>query len=680
MENKLEQPVSQNQQGETIRPFEVDDSLLSRAATFVTTSKTNFESQREAWVDRMDELDRAYRCKLEDEDKRNYVGIGDKAAPIIHDNVEAIVSRLKESILPTDDLVEIEAEADPQILKFRSNELNTQLEKQDIRNKVDTACRMLTKFGTAIINVPFVNSSKTVLTRQIITETINTPIIDDNNDPIIDPQTGQPMVHTEQKQSIQVVPELDIKYFGPAYNVINNLEDIYLDPLIEDPQDQPIIIQKVYATWGDLMELTNKGVYFKDQILKVKDSTTNKNWVNNDARKEENSGMGGSVDVDGKPKVYEVLQAYCDFSIPDKDQEGNEIEKVYPCVISVIGNTCIQLQQNPYFHQMKPFILARYRKIEGEAYGMSAIDPVLELYQEYNDTMNQINDSKALALNPIKIQRAGSLASKQDLDIEPGTTWYEQQNGDIRFAQFDFSPISNGLQYLELLEQRINRGMGITPLIMGQGDETDLDKTWRGTNKLIGEADKKFKSIAIDIEDALIRQWAEMAYKVNCQFNPIMGQNSFREINGEVGFKVEGVENYFEKYEKIMNLQAFVAQAGNVPGINVPGLINEAADLLKITIDPKYGPIYMPPPPPPPDSKPMNMSVTIPLDPSKGTWMAMAAADLLNKKEGLQLDLDAIGKAGNMITYGTPPEAKAESGILPPQKDSYSKEDKRTKK
>ena len=199
-------------------------------------------------------------------------------------------------------------------------------------------------------------------------------------------------------------------------------------------------------------------------------------------------------------------------------------------------------------------------------------------------------------------------------------------------------------------------------------------------HKLIAQADKKFKSIAIDVERSLIHDWAEFAYSRNCQFNPILGQNSFQEINGEVGFNVEGVENYFERQEKIMNMQVFTQGVQNIPGMNTMGLVMTSADLLKIEIDPKYGPIYTPPPPPLPESKPMNFSVNIPLDPSKGTWMAMAAADLLNKKEGLQLDLDAIGQAGAMITYNTPAEAKAESGVMPPQKDSYSEDDSRTEK
>ena len=45
----------------------------------------------------------------------------------------------------------------------------------------------------------------------------------------------------------------------------------------------------------------------------------------------------------------------------------------------------------------------------------------------------------------------------------------------------------------------------------------------------------------------------------------------------------------------------------------------------------------------------------------------MAAAQILAKK-GIQLDLDAIGEAGALITETTPDQIKEESGILPQEK------------
>lgn len=679
MENRLEQPVSPNQIGEVLPNFEIDQMTLERAAKYVMGSKTTFESQRQKFVDELAKWDRAYRVSLEED--RSYHGIDDKCAPIIHDNCEALISRLKEAILPVDDdLVELDVDDNNrQLAEYRTKELNDQLDKQDIRRKIDSVVRQTVKFGTAIIKVPMVNSQRVVLTRQIVQKQIDTPIIDDNNQPIIDPQNGQPMIHSEVVQSVEIKPEMDLQYFGPGYQVIDNLEDVYVDPLIENIQDQPIVIHRILVTWGQLQELVEKKVLFKEQVEKIKGKAYQTTFGWSQDRKIANSGMGESTEQDGRPKLYELFEAYCDFSIPAKNEEGTEEERVYPCKVSVIGNTTVGIGPNPYFDQKIPYLKVTYRRIEGEFYGEGAIQPVLRLFHLYNDVMNRTDDSRTLSLNPIKIQRAGSLASKQDLDIEPGTTWYEQQSGDIRFAAFDFGPVSNGEQSSEIIEQKINRGMGISPLILGQGDSMDLDKTWRGTQKIIAQSDKKFKSISLDIEDVAVRQWAEFAYKRNLQFNPIIGMDgSFQQINGELGFEVKGVESFFQKQEKILNMQMFTQGVANVPGMNIAGLVNESAHLLGIEIDEaKYGPLYTPPQPPPPESKPMNLSVNMTLDPSKGVWQALAVADILNKKEGIQIDLDAINAVSTQIAHQGDEKVKAESGVLPAKMDSYAKGDKR---
>jgi hypothetical protein len=256
------------------------------------------------------------------------------------------------------------------------------------------------------------------------------------------------------------------------------------------------------------------------------------------------------------------------------------------------------------------------------------------------------------------------------LSVYPGAEWAEKQPGDIRFAQFDFSTVSNGLQYLELLELKINKGMGVQRLMQGAGDQTDLDHTATGVTKVIEQADKKFRMIAKRIENVAIKEWAEMAYKVNVQFNPMPVGGTFREINSSTNFVVEGVDNFFDNLDQTNKLISFTQQAASIPGFNLLGFMMQIADNLDIELDPRYGQMFNPPQPPLPEEKPMNVSVTMPVDMTKGTMPAMAAAQILAQK-GIQLDLDAIGEAGTIITKTTDDQVKEESGILPQErKDS----------
>lgn len=674
--------------GKVISTFALTPDLLSKATSFVNDSYANFSSQREAnpeqdtnrksWIDRLTQFQNAYEVVLEKD--RTYKGWNDKAAPIVHDNVEAIVSRLKESILPVDDddLIEIDVKnGDPQLIKYRQEELNWQLEKVDIEKKLDTLVRGVVKYGTGWIKVPWQNEEHMVLTEQLVTINDQIPIVDDSNQQIIN-ANGQPEFYVETRRELQRKPQIDRKYFGPGYEV-EEIERIYADMTIEDIQQQPIVIHEMLVSWDHLMQGVEKGLYIPEQVAKIKDSSSEDEDTRigmfNANRKEDAIGTDFGNAAKGAPKMYRLLQAYANFEIGEEGQE----KKVYKVVISVVGNTCIQLVQNPYFHQMVPLIKVTYRPIDGQLYGMGAIDPVLGLYQLYNDVMNQVSDGNILALNPIKIVKAGTIADKQDYSIEPGKTWFVREQGDIQFGSMTF-PMEAGQQFLELLEQRINRGMGITPLIQGAGDQTDLDKTWRGTNKLISQADKKFKSIAKHIEDCAIRQWGEMAYKENCQFNPVLSTtgDEFQVINGEISFKVEGVESYFEKQEKIINYTNFITQFASVPGFNVPALVYEVAKMNDIEIDEqKFGPLYTPPMPLPPPTNPISSSISIPIDMSKGPTMLFTAAQVL-KQRGIDLNIDSIAEATKVFAEDFDMDNKMQSGLMPPGYDSYRKNDSRS--
>jgi hypothetical protein len=683
LENRVEIPETGNpQQGRVLTNFQLTPERIKQALDLVVSNLEAFISQRGNWETKNVMRDRAYRAILEppreptssqqqnDSVGRAYVGFDDKASPILNDNSEAIKARLKESIIPINkDFVSLNSDSvDSRLLDIRQDELNKELEVNDIERKLDTVVHNAVVFGTYYISVPLVNDQDVILTRQVVTE--NVPILDSNGDPVINEETGQPLL--DKRQSLQQIKEVDRKYFGPGYDPIKDVEDVYLDMFIEDIQKQPIVVRKFNVGWDHLMDGVQAGIYFEDAIQKVRDKF---NSTANDmtSRSEKVLNLGNthaftqSNIADASPREYKMYQAYCDFAVSETDNQGNKTTEVHKMVISVIENEVVQMMPNPYFHQQIPIIKGTYRDIPGEAYGLGALDTVLDMYREYNDTMNQINDSKILSLNPIKIVSARSVTDKRDLDVYPGAEWTEKQPGDIRFAQFDFSVVSNGLQYLELLEMKINKGMGVQRLMQGAGDQSDLDHTATGVTKVIEQADKKFRMIAKRVESVAIKEWAEMAYKVNTQFNPLPVGGTFREINSETTISVDGVDNFFDNLDQTNKLVGFTQQAASIPGFNLLGFMMQIADNMGIELDPKYGQMFNPPPPPVPEEKPMNVSVTMPVDMTKGTMPAMAAAQILAQK-GVQLDLDAIGEAGTLITETTDAQVKEESGILPQER------------
>ena len=225
MENRVEIPeTGRPEQGRVLSPFELTPERVEMARALVINNLDRFKSQREQWRTKNLIRDRAYRAILEpprdhvstqqisEQVGRAYVGLDDKASPIIHDNTEAIKARLKESIIPiNNEFVKVES-ADMQLSEVRGAELNQQLYSQDIERKLDIIAHNAAVYGTFFISVPLVNDQDVVFTRQLVT--VEQPIIDNEGKPVLD-TNGNPMI--QQVQSLENIREVDNKYFGPGY-------------------------------------------------------------------------------------------------------------------------------------------------------------------------------------------------------------------------------------------------------------------------------------------------------------------------------------------------------------------------------------------------------------------------------------------------------------------------------
>jgi hypothetical protein len=157
------------------------------------------------------------------------------------------------------------------------------------------------------------------------------------------------------------------------------------------------------------------------------------------------------------------------------------------------------------------------------------------------------------------------------------------------------------------------------------------------------------------------------------------GMDTFEAVNSEVGYIVQGVENYFETQENIVKYTNFIMQAAQIPGFNVPGIVNTIAEMQNIKIDEeRFGPLYSPPQPSPPPQNPISSSISIPIDMSKGPTMLFTAAQVL-KQKGIDLNIDSIAEATKVFAEDFDMDNKMQSGLMPAGYDSYQYGDPRNK-
>lgn len=639
---------------------QVPDELKAKALNFVLQSKSTFESQRINVVEKWKEYDKAYRA-LYDQDKQAYKGDSKYASAQIHDNIEAIVSRICEAVRISDLALDIESDRPEDRFKaelYKKIAIR-QSEQQEIEDKKELAARMETIYGTTIVKVPWIKETEMITERIVRIE----PVTDDMGQPVLD-ENGLPRMEQNVYENEREI----ITYIGAGYEVISDLEDIFWDMFVQNVQDQPIVIHRMISDWKHIKQGVDDGYYFKQTADEVKDTPFNRSDVNQ-SRSEEVLGVSKSLDVKGKKKEYELLEAWCKFDYYD---DGIEV----PCVITVVNNKLLGFRPNPFWHKQYPFLVSKYREVPGEAYGIGAIETILNTWYDYNDCMNQINDARAFSLNPVIITQQNTISDQQDWDIFPGVVWKEKVPGSIRKLEQSLSEIVTGQSILLEMESRINKGMGMTPLLQGQGDAADLeDVTYKGTKTIVNQADKKFKRIVKRFEHNVWRNWLEMDFKLNAQLNdqlylfgdivdPMTGQPigpiNAQDVIGEYNFVVRGVEYFFDLQDKLDKTLAFSQTTAGKPWINGMVLDKQIAEMMGIK---DINQVIVPPPPPKTEAlKPANISVN--LDPSKGSGIAMMTAQILqqtgytvNMNQAIQ-DTKAMGK---LLT----PQEQLQAGFLP---------------
>jgi hypothetical protein len=626
----------------------------SKALNFVKESKEKYRSQRISLEDKWEEFEQAWRV-LYEQNNHAYKGDSKYATPIIHDNIEAIVARGAEASIFNDKAVDIETAPDQRQKAEVYKVLATkQAELQDIDHKKEMLWRIMAKYGTAFVKETWIEDIESVKTRTIE----QLPVLDEDGNPVFD-EMGQPII----EQNVVEKETDQLQYIGPGYDVIKSINDIFIDRYVEDVQDQPIVIHRYFIDWQTIDQGVKDGVYEKDIAERIKEKPFVASIEDKSIAEQVSEGLNEYNTVEGMKRLWEVYEGWADFDLYDK---GEEI----PCLITVVNDQVLGIRENPYWHKQKPFLQCKYREKEGEAYGMGAVEPVLNLWYDYNDTMNQINDARAFVLNPVMIERAGIKDKVGDESIYPGKKLIVKQPGDIQPLPMDLNQITGGIQALLELEQRINRGMGVTNLLNGTGDDSDLDQTWRATKTVIAQADKKFKRIAIRFEQDMWRSWLRMGLKLNAQlldtlepyFNdlPIDMPVDPQQIIGSYRFSVKGVEHFFDMQDRLEKTMLFADRSVGKPWVNPMALDMQIAEMMGLKDIDQI--IVQPPPQEPTPAKPASISIS--LNPKDGAAVATTAAQVL-QQNGYNIDLNQALDDADILTERTAPTSLVNSGILP---------------
>ena len=383
-----------------------------------------------------------------------------------------------------------------------------------------------------------------------------------------------PTVPVEEVQLTQVVMQ-DHPTFEPW-----NIYHTFWEPGARDIDDASYVVLQSWVTKEDLQQLAfnpanNRGIYHNvDQLLatgafKHPSQTAQSRALNSTSQ-----------------------ERYKDRFLIEEIWTNDELV--------VIGNQQIMLRQqaNPYWHGMKPVVLAQTRPDLFEMAGIPETELVDHLQQALHTVQNMRFDNLHLTVMRGITYREGGVTDPNALELRPRFKWAVTDHDDVR--PFEVQPLPPEAYGEEnALISRMQLVTGINPFVSGADLQTVDQNTATGVTALQEVAGRllRFKAAQIQYKgyQRAYEMWGAMAQQFLDRPTAVkimgagneeqwfqVGPQDIQAVAGGFTYKIEGSEESLsrqqERGEAIALLNAFaplLATAGGL--INIQPILERVA-------------------------------------------------------------------------------------------------------
>jgi hypothetical protein len=289
------------------------------------------------------------------------------------------------------------------------------------------------------------------------------------------------------------------QFWGPTLERIPYWQ-FYLDPLIQEMQDQPVIIHEMYKPRDWLLSLTgpeDSKPYDPERVAQAIDSGLS-DKISNEQSDLVNalgipSGVGQNPQFNRPVKIWEVWRLNSEFPFTVILNETHCINKDY--------------RTNPFEHGQAPFGMVRNILVPGMALGMSDITPVAAMLDE-QDTLRSLRlDKVTLHTLPVFQKLRGLGIPDMMKKLTPGMIVDVDRMGGIApLITGDINP--SAYSEIDHTGLDVDRSFGIGDNVRGATASVGRVSATESSNRLT-QALTRVKLGAAQQED---------------DFNPIVGQ------------------------------------------------------------------------------------------------------------------------------------------------------------
>ena len=290
---------------------------------------------------------------------------------------------------------------------------------------------------------------------------------------------------------------------GPRFTALD-MKYFHVDPFSSDAN--PNILRKYWISTGE----ARRSKLFNDAaITSLNQIPAGTSATTQDAEaiaKKQAFGLTGDIHSDrGEIEVTEFWGTV--------EIEGEYFENY---VISIAnGSTVLRCDPSPYSSGKHPFVYDVYNPVAGEAYGIGALEPALDLQYLINTFTNQKVDELSIIINGIYKYIDDGVIDSEQQTIHPGA-WIEV--GDMTNLEPIHPSQSVALAYNEIqdLERKFEEATGALKLVSGgmpKGTRTATE-----TMAIQQSGNSRFDEILAHIETHSVQQAMYLYMAHSAQF------------------------------------------------------------------------------------------------------------------------------------------------------------------
>lgn len=473
------------------------DTIDADAVALVLEAKRHFKELRENA--KYDQEWKDFKNSYFNGSADFYNGASRVRIPALHQAVERIVPKMDKVIFPPDgNFFEARAKDPYNDVEVQNAEIVTALIKEQFmninaRSKMIGVYRSLATYGTVFGKVYWQNKVKERYKR----------------------------VNGKREKVYETVFD-DPDFYSPS------IWDIYVDP--KDENLEGALVEEIITDYQDLWRLRvrnedgeEKGVY--KNVEKVKGS-----WVT----KEKDSEKERVAEIDGlsnhkygsheqKVSVLEYWGAVPKYFFTGSFEDKENYEVVENALI-VIADTCnggvaLRISDNPFDHQEKPYLRARYIKVDGRLYGIGVMSVNIPLEMELNTLRNQLMDGRTFMLkNKWLLDRNAEISEIQLTDLFNQIIETNNVNGLVALRPPDFS--ASAINNEAIIKQDIEDSTGASKLLSGTPSGSSLDRTAEGVATVVSAGLERFELVVTTFQEEWIKPKIKMFWQLDQQFLP----------------------------------------------------------------------------------------------------------------------------------------------------------------